>query len=324
MINFIRPAIIYLIILIILFGFLQKLRSTETPENPGVIMLLYHSLVKDEEVDEKKFKLGYEGAPYLYQRKTSQFKADMEYIKNSGKYEVISLYDLESIRMGEKELSKNSIIIAFDDGSISQYNLAIPILKELGFKATFFIISDKSEKKSDGKMSWDNLREIANYTDKYGEHIFSIESHSHTHLPITEEAGSDLYKERIYKEFSEPVRLIEKEVGKRPRFFSIPGIGVNGYKKKETIKIAKELEYWGVRSRLGEVISINKDLDMYSLSSFAVLNKTKTPVPLERWFYPSVLDKTKVLVSNFLKGSKKMTSIINFIQKNIVPYINII
>jgi len=322
MINFIRPAIIYLIILIILFGFLQKLRSTETPENPGVIMLLYHSLVKDEEVDEKKFKLGYEGAPYLYQRKTSQFKADMEYIKNSGKYEVISLYDLEAMRMGEKELSKNAVIIAFDDGSISQYKFAFPILKEFGFKATFFIVSNKPEKKSDGHMSWDNLREMANYTDSYGEYIFSIESHSHTHLPITEDVGSDFFRDRIYKELSEPARLIEKEIGKQPRFFSIPGVG--GYKKEETIEMAKELGYWGIRSRLGEVISINKDLDMYSLSSFAVLNKTKTPVPLERWFYPSVLDKTKVLVSNFLKGSKKMTSIINFIQKNIVPYINII
>lgn len=114
--------------------------------NKKIIILMYHGLVKNNEVDEEKFKLRYEGAPYLYSRKESQFINDMEYIKKSD-YEVISLYDLLEMQKGRRNLNNSAVIITFDDGAKSQYDIAFPILKQYGFKATFFVITNKVSQK---------------------------------------------------------------------------------------------------------------------------------------------------------------------------------
>lgn len=134
------PLIMFLLIFLIV-GFLvydkiivqlgsenESKNLTSQDANKKIIVLMYHSLVKDKEVDEEKFKLKYEGAPYLYSRKESQFINDMEYIKKSG-YEVISFYDLLEMQKGRRNLNSHAVIITFDDGAKTQYDIAFPILK---------------------------------------------------------------------------------------------------------------------------------------------------------------------------------------------------
>lgn len=70
----------------------------------------------------------------------------------------------------------NSRCITFDDGHISQFQRAFPLLEEYSFKATFFVTVGWTARRA-GYMSWNHLAELV----KAGH---SVQSHgwSHTHL----------------------------------------------------------------------------------------------------------------------------------------------
>jgi peptidoglycan/xylan/chitin deacetylase (PgdA/CDA1 family) len=54
-------------------------------------------------------------------------------------YRVISLADLVEARSQGSGLPSNSVVITFDDGYASNYELAFPILREFGLHATIFV-----------------------------------------------------------------------------------------------------------------------------------------------------------------------------------------
>lgn len=54
-------------------------------------------------------------------------------------YKVVSLADLIEARMKRARLPDNAVIITFDDGYASNYELAYPILKEFDLHATIFV-----------------------------------------------------------------------------------------------------------------------------------------------------------------------------------------
>jgi len=248
--------------------------------NKKVLILMYHGLIKDSEVDEEEFKKGYEGATYLYIRKESQFINDMKYIRKKD-YEVISLYDLLEIKNKRKNLTNDAVIITFDDGAKSQYDIAFSILKKYNFKATFFVITNHFNQEGHfNPFNWEEAREMASYTNENGENLFDIESHTHTHphLGAKEETETDeQYQRRIQSELQVSQNMIKKEINKTPRFLALPyGSGAKkGEEERFSLikKIAKECGYYGIRTSNRGIVDIFSD-DMYKLNSLPILNKT--------------------------------------------------
>lgn len=80
------------------------------------------------------------------------FRKHMEYIANS--YNAISLSDFAEWQLGIRNIPRNPCIITFDDGLLDVYENAVPILRELGLTATFFIIG-KTLKSSDKVWPYD-------------------------------------------------------------------------------------------------------------------------------------------------------------------------
>lgn len=68
-----------------------------------------------------------------------RFKEDMLYLKALN-YNTIDFRDYINFKEVNKPLPENPIIITFDDGYLSNYKYAYPILKELNMKATISII----------------------------------------------------------------------------------------------------------------------------------------------------------------------------------------
>lgn len=224
------------------------------------VALLYHKIVKD-------------GENQLYEREESNFRNDMEYLK---KYQIISLYDLV---LGEK--SNNKIIITFDDGDSSNYSIAFPILKEYGFKATFFVISDKVGK--EGYVNWNEIRDIGDYKNEKGERLFDIESHTHTHLDLAQHG-----EERILYELKHSQGTIRKETGTTPRFLAIPG-GSRGSKYEIIRETARRLGYLGIRNSSLTVLNNTniREIRIWIKYSFLILplriiNKLKRRYSLEK------------------------------------------
>ena len=82
----------------------------------------------------------------------ADFEAQMQALKDSGII-VISMEDFLAWRRGKKGIPEKAAIISIDDGYLSGYKVAWPILKKFGYPFTMFIYTDyvKGGPKSGGQ-----------------------------------------------------------------------------------------------------------------------------------------------------------------------------
>jgi peptidoglycan/xylan/chitin deacetylase (PgdA/CDA1 family) len=134
------------------------------------------------------------------------FAAQMEYLARN-RYNVIRLADLPDFLSGKRALPPRAVAITFDDGHVSSYQHAYPILRKHGFAATFFVYTDFL---GGGEgLTWAQIGEMA----KSG--LIDIQSHSksHANLVVRLPGESDQrYAQRIDAELRVPRDVIERNV----------------------------------------------------------------------------------------------------------------
>ena len=125
-------------------------------------MLLYHHLLPAAEHD----------GTYGSIVSVEDFQKQMDYLFKNGYYPV-TLADLYLFIKGEKKLPARSVVITFDDGYLSNYDYAFPILQDYRFRAVQFPITSLIEESYPWlpHMDWDHMAEAATV----------FEYHSHTH-----------------------------------------------------------------------------------------------------------------------------------------------
>lgn len=157
------------------------------------------------------------------------FRAQMEWLKASG-YETISLYDLVyALNIGWPPLPERPILLTFDDGYADNYQNAFPVLQELGYTATFFVLTDVTDRSEPGYMTWDMLKEMS-------AGGMNIEVHGREHVEMSGRDHSWL----IYHLLG-PAETIEANLGYKPRFIAYP----SGRYDALVMTTAHELDYWG-------------------------------------------------------------------------------
>lgn len=162
-----------------------------------------------------------------------RFKEHMEAILSAGYTPIFVADYFKSVVKGEK-LPERPIAITFDDGYLSNYEDAYPVLKELEIPATIFIVTSTvgltpdSGKVSRPHFSWDEAREMQN------SGVIDIYSHSHTHRNMSELTVAQLQAELRLSKY-----LIEKNLGKNCNIFAYP---YGGY-SESTFKMAAYAGY---------------------------------------------------------------------------------
>ncbi len=76
-----------------------------------------------------------------YQFSLTEFKNDMAYLKNNG-YTTLSLNQYYSILNGTSTPPTKPVLLTFDDSTSDFYTNVYTVLKQYGFKATQFAVSD--------------------------------------------------------------------------------------------------------------------------------------------------------------------------------------
>ena len=117
-------------------------------------------------------------------------------------------------------------IITFDDGMLSQYTYAKPILDKYNFKATFYIICNKVDKEN--RMNWNDIHILE-------EEGHEIGSHSMNHKKL-----SKLSDEEMIYEIIESKRCLQ-ENGFDVTSFSFPYN--DGENNKKILKIVADNYY---------------------------------------------------------------------------------
>ena len=156
------------------------------------------------------------------------FKKQMNFMKNNG-YNTINLEDLS------KKNYKKLFIITFDDGYEDIYLNAMPILEELNFTATCFLVSSLIGKyniwdinnKSYKKKKLMNENQINNWLNKK----LSIGAHSADHKDLKKLN----YNDKSYQ-IIEPIKKIKNIFNKDIKTFSYP----YGHFDEESVKIVSE------------------------------------------------------------------------------------
>ncbi|HBY21648.1 MAG TPA: hypothetical protein DEG71_11725 [Clostridiales bacterium] len=122
----------------------------------------------------------------------NKFERNLIYLKNNG-YNTIFAKDLD------KPLPEKPIVITMDDGYMSNYKLAFPLLKKYDMKATIFIIGwSVGAQNTHYSLSFFNWNQAKEMVDSK---LIDIESHSY-----------DLHSEKGYS-YGEG-KICEKGVGK--------------------------------------------------------------------------------------------------------------
>lgn len=114
-------------------------------KNAAAIAICYHNI---EDVNK----------PNMLTISVEEFEKEMQALKDNG-FSVIKLQDYLAFRRGEKDIPAKSAIITIDDGWVSAYSNAWPILKKYGYPFTLFIYVNYVG--TGGKsLSWDQLADM--------------------------------------------------------------------------------------------------------------------------------------------------------------------
>lgn len=130
--------------------------------------------------------------------RTPDFVEELEYLGANG-FETIGLDDAYLAMAGLRDLPAKPVILTFDDGGLDNYTVAFPLLKEHGFKGTFFVITKTVGR--EGQMDWDQLREMVAAG-------MAVQSHTVSHPDLT-----GVSAERLQAELSDSRTAISEATG---------------------------------------------------------------------------------------------------------------
>lgn len=105
----------------------------------------------------------------------AKFREQLEHLRTDG-FNVIPLPDLLDALHERRELPDKTLAITFDDGYISIYDTAFPMLQEFGFPFTVFINTQPHNDRMRGYMSWEQIREMSDAGVTIANHM---ENHPH-------------------------------------------------------------------------------------------------------------------------------------------------
>ena len=188
-----------------------------------VPVVMYHRVINNSENE------GIYGT-YIYE---NIFRQHMQYLKDNN-FDVITFEDLNKIGWRNRfQRNKKYIMITFDDGYVDNYNLAFPILKEFGFKATIFLMGESTYNEWDVNAGGEKkfelmdkfmIKEMQDYGIEFGAHTFN-----HPKL-------NKLSEEEIRHQIVDVKKPLEEKIEKEIITFAYPYGILNDYAKKMTRK----------------------------------------------------------------------------------------
>lgn len=163
----------------------------------STVFLMYH------ELGTPSRSLSHTAPGYLrYVVNGSDFRSQMQWLRAEGWHATDTTTALA-------DHLQPSVAITFDDGSETDLLVAVPVLKELGFTATFYITTGFLGKP--GYLSATQVRAVSDAG-------FEIGCHSKTHPYLSDQ--NDLVLEN---EINAPKKELEDITGRRVEHFSCPG-----------------------------------------------------------------------------------------------------
>lgn len=168
--------------------------------------------------------------------------------------------------------TRKRVVLTFDDGDLSNHDFVLPLLKEHGFTATFFITINEIGKA--GRMSWEMIYELSRQGMDVG-------SHGLNHTFLTALTDYTLLNELLMSK-----QILEKYTRKRVDYLSIP----RGFYSRRVLKISEDVGFKaacvsdaGYEDPLETEPFLLKRFTMrknYGLNTFKAIVRGEPPLPV--------------------------------------------
>jgi peptidoglycan/xylan/chitin deacetylase (PgdA/CDA1 family) len=185
----------------------------------------------------------------------AEFRAQMKQLKDAA-IQVVSMKDLLAWRRGEKSISPKSAVITIDDGYVSGYSVAWPILKEYGYPFTMFIYTNYVG--VGGKsITWAMLEEMRDAG-------IDIECHTVSHHDLRHAPKGQDYTAWLHNELYTSKDILEQKLGIKIVAFAFP----YGTHNEVVRKMAMDAGYQALFTVYGQHMGIDAPADQ--LGRYAV------------------------------------------------------
>ena len=176
------------------------------PVNTKLYVLMYHHIIR-------------EGEPYNDWMVTDvRFREDLEWLAGHGYATVLP----GELAAGEP-LPERAVMLTFDDGYRSNYELAYPLLQEYQAKAVISVIGAYVQQEDPFYLTWDMCREMSRSgLVEIGSHSYAAHDDGGRGIKRREGESREDYEARIFPDLQTSIDLIEEQIGTAPTFFAYP------------------------------------------------------------------------------------------------------
>jgi len=194
-----------------------------------------------------------------------RFARQMLYLKKSG-FVFYSASELIEYFRERGSFPPQGITVTFDDGWRDNFIYAFPVLRQLGIKATIFLVSSciggvSSKAQAEGEsgrehLSREEILEMSSYGVEFGSHSLN---HRHLH---------ELSLSEVRLEVEESKRQIEDMLQKPCKVFAYPA----GYFSEDAQRVIENAGHIGAFST---VYGPANDFDLYALNRIEILRRDR-------------------------------------------------
>ncbi len=124
-------------------------------------------------------------------------------------YTTLTFGELSKVLSGTQTLPPRAVVLTFDDGWKSQYQVAYPLLLRYGMRGTFFVLAHRT--RGSGEMSLEALQELST-------HGMEIGSHTLTHPMFDEKISAG----RAWSEIHGSREILQEQLGVPVLSFAYP------------------------------------------------------------------------------------------------------
>jgi len=145
------------------------------------------------------------------------FRAHLDYLRDND-FTVVGLPEMIEALQSQTPLPEKAVAITFDDGYISIYETAFPMLQEYDYPFTLFVSTGPIDANQPNYMSWDQIREMSDAGVTIANHMVE-----HPYMLDRAEGESDSqWLERMRAELLAAEETISTETGQEHRLLAYP------------------------------------------------------------------------------------------------------
>lgn len=164
-------------------------------------IFIYHTIANGKPTETKSQE--------VYSTEPALLDEQLTYLDTHG-YTTVTMKEVaDMLKRGTTSPIMHPVALTFDDGWVTQYNNALPILEKHKAKATFYIFLNPIGK-DERFMTWEQLATLRDKGMEIGDHTLSH--------PLL----SKLTPEELHKEMSESKKTLEEKLGVSVTNFASP------------------------------------------------------------------------------------------------------